>query len=139
MGAASVHVDDQLVHAVPFRGDSGSDAVSALLALPTPPTALIVGNTAQVPTTLQRIQQSPLAVPDDLSLIVFDDNPWTELVSPPLTAVRQPIEMLALHSVELAAARLKGTLTKAPRRIRVDADFVHRSSTAPYSGESNAP
>ena len=46
-------------------------------------------------------------MPGDLSLIVFDDNPWTELVSPPLSVVRQPIDMLALHSVELAVGRLK--------------------------------
>jgi LacI family transcriptional regulator len=63
---------------------------------------------------------------------VFDDNPWTELVSPPLSVIRQPIDMLALHSVELAVGRLKGALTEAPRHIRVDADFVQRSSTAPY-------
>ena len=80
----------------------GGDAVSALLALPRPPTALIVGNTAQVRSALRRVSSRRSRVPDDLSLIVFDDNPWTELVSPPLTVVRQPIDMLALHSVELA-------------------------------------
>jgi LacI family transcriptional regulator len=78
------------------------------------------------------VKQSTITVPDDLSLIVFDDNPWTELVSPPLSVVRQPIDMLALHSVELAVGRLKGALTEAPRRIRVDAEFVQRSSSAPH-------
>ena len=82
-------------------------------------------------SALRRIKQSPVDVPGDLSLIVFDDNPWTELVSPPLSVVRQPIDMLALHSVELAVGRLKGALTEPPRHIRVDAEFVQRSSTAP--------
>jgi LacI family transcriptional regulator len=138
MSEAGVEVDERLIHAIPFRGDSGSDAVSALLALPIPPTALVVGNTAQVRSSLRRLKQSPIAIPDDLSVIVFDDNPWTELVSPPLTVVRQPIDMLALHSVELAVGRLKGALTEPPRRIRVDAEFVQRSSTAPYQS-STAP
>ena len=84
MAAAGVEVDERLIHAIPFRGDSGGDAVSALLALPNPPTGMIVGNTAQVRSALRRVKQSAIAVPDDLSLIVFDDNPWTELVSPPL-------------------------------------------------------
>jgi LacI family transcriptional regulator len=106
--------------------------VSALLALPRPPTALIVGNTAQVRSALRRVKQTSIAVPDDLSLVVFDDNPWTELVSPPLTVVRQPIDMLALHSVDLAVGRLKGALSEPPRRIRVDAEFVQRSSSAPH-------
>jgi LacI family transcriptional regulator len=131
MAAAGVEVDERLIHAIPFRGDSGGDAVSALLALPTPPTGLIVGNTAQVCSALRRIKQSPIDVPDDLSLVVFDDNPWTELVSPPLTVVRQPIDILALHSVELAVGRLKGALTEPPRRVRVNAEFLQRSSTAP--------
>jgi len=136
MTEAGVDVDDRLIHAIPFRGDSGSDAVSALLALPEPPTGLIVGNTAQVRSALRRVKQSPITVPDDLSLVVFDDNPWTELVSPPLSVVRQPIDMLALHSVELAVGRLKGALTEPPKRIQVDAEFVQRSSSArPREGE----
>jgi LacI family transcriptional regulator len=132
MAEAGMEVDDRLIHAIPFRGDSGGDAVSALLALPTPPTGLIVGNTAQVRSALHRVKQSTITVPDDLSLIVFDDNPWTELVSPPLSVVRQPIDMLALHSVDLAVGRLKGALSEPPRRIRVDAEFVQRSSSAPH-------
>jgi len=130
MARAGADVDDRLIYGIPFRGDSGSDAVSALLALPNPPTGLIVGNTAQVCNVVRRIRQSPIAVPDDLSLIVFDDNPWTELVSPPLSVIRQPIDMLALHSVELAVGRLKGALPERPRRLRVDAEFVQRSSTS---------
>jgi LacI family transcriptional regulator len=39
--------------------------------------------------------------------------------------------MLALHSVELAVGRLKGALTERPRRIRVNAEFVQRSSASP--------
>jgi LacI family transcriptional regulator len=62
---------------------------------------------------------------------VFDDNPWTELVSPPLTVVRQPIDILALHSVELAVGRLRGALPEPSKHIRVNAEFVQRSSTAP--------
>ncbi len=131
LAAAGVSVDDRLIYAIPFRGGSGGDAVSALLSNPVPPTALIVANTAQVRNALSRVQQSGLVVPDDLSLIVFDDNPWTELVSPPLSVVRQPIDMLAVHSVELAFGRLKGALTEPARHIEVDAEFIQRSSSAP--------
>lgn len=132
MAAHGIAVDDRLVHAIPFRGDSGSDAVGSLLALPEPPSALIVGNTAQVRSALRRIQQARVLVPDDLSLVVFDDNPWTELVSPPLSVIRQPIDLLAFHSVELAVNRARGALSEGPRRIEVDAEFVQRSSSAPF-------
>lgn len=130
MASAGVAVDDELVHHIPFRGDAGSDAVGALLGMPHPPTALIVGNTAQVRSALRRIKQSEIHVPEDLSVVVFDDNPWTELVSPPLTVVRQPIDMLAVHSVDLAVGRAKGLIPEHRRRIEVDAEFVRRSSSA---------
>jgi LacI family transcriptional regulator len=130
MSVAGLPVDDELIHAIPFRGDAGADAVGTLLGLPVPPTALVIGNTAQVRSSLRRLKQSPLDVPGELSVVAFDDNPWTELVSPPLTVIRQPIDMLALHSVELAIERAKGHLTEGPRRVDVDAEFVRRSSTA---------
>ncbi|MEJ3404820.1 LacI family DNA-binding transcriptional regulator [Rathayibacter sp. YIM 133350] len=130
MTSAGLEVDEQLIRAIPFRGDSGGDAVSALLALPQPPTGVIVGNTAQVRSSLRRIKQTGVAVPDDLSVVVFDDNPWTELVSPPLSVIRQPIDLLASHSVDLAVGRLRGSFTEPPRRIEIDAEFVQRSSTA---------
>jgi LacI family transcriptional regulator len=138
MTGAGVEVDERLLYAIPFRGDAGSDAVSALLALPNPPTGMIVGNTAQVSNAVRRIRQAPIVVPDDLSLIVFDDNPWTELVTPSLSVIRQPIDMLALHSVELAVGRLKGSLAQRPRHIRVNAEFVQRSSTSPHPSSVTA-
>ncbi|KZC96130.1 MULTISPECIES: LacI family DNA-binding transcriptional regulator [Clavibacter] len=128
--AAGIDADPALVRDVPFRGDLGADAVTALLALPEPPTALVVANTAQVGVAVRRIQQLGIRVPEDLSLVVFDDNPWSELVSPPLSVVRQPIDMLARHSVELVLARMQGRIPSEPQRIEVQADFVPRSSSA---------
>jgi LacI family transcriptional regulator len=139
MAEAGLPVDEELIHHIPFRGDAGSDAIGALLGLPEPATAIVVGNTAQVRSALRRIKQSDVAVPADLSLVVFDDNPWTELVSPPLTVIRQPIDMLAVHSVELAVGRAKGTISGAPRRIEVAAEFVRRSSSAPVTQTTSTP
>lgn len=132
--AAGLDLDEQLIHAIPFRGDTGGDAVGTLLGLPDPPTSLIIANTAQVPSAVHRVQQTAVLVPSQLSLVVFDDNPWTELVTPPLTAIRQPIDMLAVHSVDLAVGRLRGALTGGPRKIEVEAEFLQRSSTGPAPG-----
>jgi len=129
--ARGVERDDRLVRPAAFRGDRGADVVAGMLALDDPPTALVVANTAQVRVVLKMLAQARIAIPDDLSVVVFDDNAWTELIRPPLTAVAQPIEMLALHSVELVHARMRRMLPPAPRRIRVPAEFLERSSTAP--------
>ena len=127
----SAAVDPQLIRDVPFRGDGGGDAVGSLLALPDRPTGLIVANTAQVQSSVRRLVQIGIQIPDDLSVIVFDDNPWTELTSPPLSVIRQPIGMLAVHSLELVLGRMQGKLPAGPRTIEVSADFVPRSSCSP--------
>lgn len=128
---ASIPVDPLLIRDVPFRGDAGGDAVGSLLAMPQPPTALIVGNTAQVQSSVRRLVQMGISIPDQLSLIVFDDNPWTELMSPPLSVIRQPLDMLAVHAIELVLGRMQGKLPPGPRLIEVKADFLPRSSCAP--------
>ncbi|PPI34692.1 MULTISPECIES: LacI family DNA-binding transcriptional regulator [unclassified Rathayibacter] len=128
--AAGLPLDSTLVRDVPFRGDVGGEAVAALLALPEPPTALVVANTAQVRSAVHRLFQLGIRIPEALSVVVFDDNPWSELVTPPLSVVRQPIDMLARHSVELVLARMQGRLPEAPQHIEVQADLVIRSSCA---------
>jgi LacI family transcriptional regulator len=129
--AFSLSVDPQLIRDVPFRGDGGGDAVGSLLALTDRPTGLIVANTAQVQSSVRRLVQRGARIPEDLSVIVFDDNPWTEMTSPPLSVIRQPIDMLAVHSLELVLGRMQGRLPDTPRTIEVKADFVPRSSCAP--------
>jgi LacI family transcriptional regulator len=130
--------DRSLVFPTPFRGDRGADAVARMLSRQHPPTALIVANTAQVRVALRRLAQSAVAIPEQLSVIVFDDNPWTELVNPPLTVIRQPIDMLALHSIELLLDRTRGRIAASPRHIEVDAEFVERASTSTPSSQARA-
>jgi LacI family transcriptional regulator len=136
---AGLPLRNELVHAVPFRGESGGDAVGALLSLHPAPTAIVVANTAQVRNALRRLLQSGLRLPDDLSVVVFDDNPWTELTSPPLSVVRPPVDMLAVHAVELVTSRVRGNIPEAPRTLSVSADFVARASTAPHVLTGDSP
>ena len=137
--SAGIPVRNELIHAVPFRGESGSDAVGALLSLAPAPTALVVANTAQVRNALRRLMQARVRLPEELSVIVFDDNPWTELTSPPLSVVRPPVDMLAVHAVELVTSRVRGSVPDAPRTLSVSADFVARASTAPLSPHDGEP
>ncbi|WP_258059546.1 MULTISPECIES: DUF998 domain-containing protein [unclassified Rathayibacter] len=95
---------------------------------PRPPQT--AGSGAQVRSAVHRLFQLGIRIPEALSVVVFDDNPWSELVTPPLNVVRQPIDMLARHSVELVLARMQGRLPEAPQHIEVQADLVIRSSCA---------
>jgi LacI family transcriptional regulator len=128
--AAGLEQDDLLIRSAAFRGAAGGDAMTALLNLEDPPTALVVANTAQVTTVLRRLAHAGVSIPDELSVIVFEDSPWTELMTPPLTIVRQPIDLLARHSVQLALSNASGKASGKPTVIRVDAELVERSSVA---------
>jgi len=123
--------DPRLVRDIPFRGAAGGDAVSSLLALEDAPTALVVANTAQVHHALLRLTQMGINIPHELSVIIFDDNPWAEIVTPSLSAIQQPIEMLALHSVELLLDRMRGQLPPEAQTIQVQSEFISRNSCAP--------
>jgi LacI family transcriptional regulator len=130
LDAAGLDQDDLLIRSAAFRGAAGGDAMTALLNLEDPPTALVVANTAQVTAVLRRLAHAGVSIPDELSVIVFEDSPWTELMTPPLTIVRQPIDLLARHSVRLALAHPNGKTAGKPTVVRVDAELVERSSVA---------
>ncbi|KQR73203.1 LacI family transcriptional regulator [Arthrobacter sp. Leaf337] len=128
--AAGLEVDERLVRHAAFRGAAGGDAVTALLNLEEPPSALVVANTAQVTAVLRRLSHAGLSIPDKLSVVVFEDSPWTELMTPPLTIIRQPVDLLARHSVQLALAKTSGKSNGKPTTIRVAAELVERSSVS---------
>lgn len=128
--AAGLDQDELLIRSVAFRGTAGGDAMTALLNLEDPPTALVVANTAQVTNVLRRLAHAGVSIPDELSVVVFEDSPWTELMTPPLTIVRQPIDLLARHSVQLALSNASGRASGKPSVILVDAELVERSSVA---------
>jgi LacI family transcriptional regulator len=131
LAAEGIEFDPALVRPIPFRGDQGGDAVGALLALPEPPTAMIVANTAQALSSMRRLHLAGTRIPDDLSVVIFDDNPWTELFTPALTVVRQPVALLAAHSVDLALT--DRAAANEARHTVVESEFVARSSTAPLA------
>lgn len=131
LSEAGVEHRPEFIRSSEFRGSGGADAASALLTLPEPPTALVVANTAQVTNVLRRLSHSNVSIPGQLSVIVFDDSPWTELTTPPLTIIRQPIDMLARHSVTLALSSSSRSETSEPARITVRTELVQRSSVAP--------
>ena len=91
-----------------FSYASGEAAAKALLDLPGPPSAIIASNDQMALATLEVARQRGIAVPDQLSLISFDNTPLVHFTQPPLTAVDQPISATASKAVELIIAAQKG-------------------------------
>jgi LacI family transcriptional regulator len=86
--------------------DSAERAVRAILASAEAPTAIIAGNHIASLGTMRAIRKAGLDVPGDISVICFDNSPWTEVMQPPLTVVTKPIEELAKRAVSLLLASI---------------------------------
>lgn len=99
-----------------FTDASGYRAAEQLLALPQRPTAIFAFNDRMAMGAIKRGREMGLAVPDDLSVVGFDDIPAAALFDPPLTTVRQP----ALEMGATAARLLFDLIERRP----VDAEEV---------------
>lgn len=71
------------------------------------PTAVLAFSNLLALGALQALRRLGLGVPEHVSLIAFDDQPWTELTAPPLTTVAQPVEALAEAAMHRLFERLQ--------------------------------
>lgn len=112
-----------------FSYASGEVAARTLLDRADPPSAIIASNDQMALATLEVARQRGLVVPDDLSLISFDNTPLVHFTQPPLTAVDQPIAATASKAVELIIAAQKGE-PKPARLTVISATLALRGSVA---------
>ena len=112
-----------------FGFDSGLVAARKLLDQPSPPTAIIASSDQMTFAVLQVARERGLKVPEDLSVISFDNSPIVRFTEPPLTAVDQPIAATASRAVELLIAARDEGIPDEPVRVR--GELVVRGSTGP--------
>jgi len=109
--------------------EDGERAAEALLDAPEPPTAIFAFNDHMAIGVLRAAQARGLRVPDDLSVVGFDDMEQAANVTPALTTVRQPLAEMGRTAVSLLVRllqkqRLEGTNVQLRTRL------VVRDSTA---------
>jgi len=85
--------------------EAGTEAMLRLLDLPTPPSAVITVNDLMAIGAMDACYQRGVAIPDDISLIGFDDIPLASLTQPGLTTVAQPAYDLGYKATELLMNR----------------------------------
>jgi len=92
-------------------------------------TAVLAANDQMALGLLRRVHEAGLTVPDDLSVVGFDDIPEAAYFTPPLTTVRQDFGELGRRCLHLLLARIEGEGT--PPRVVVAPELVVRASTGP--------
>lgn len=112
-----------------FTVDDGVRFGSELLALPERPTAIVCGDDLQALGVYEAARRAGLRIPDDLSVVGFDDIDQAAWVAPPLTTVRQRFAQMGATAARLALG-LAGGQQPAPQRHELDTVLVVRGSTA---------
>ena len=117
-----------------FSYRSGLTAGERLLSRADPPTAIFASNDDMAAATISVAHRRGLVVPDDLSVVGFDDTALATSVWPELTTVKQPIAAMAEAAVELLIADLRsrgGTPRKFAERVLSHAMIIRESSGQP--------
>lgn len=130
---AGLPLDPALVQWGNFRPDGGYDRGGALLDLPERPSAIFAGSDLQALGVVRAAEERGLRVPEELSLVGYDNLPITQWLNPPLTTVNQPLREMAAHATRLVLDLAEG---RAPSSAHVElgTELVVRSSTVPAPG-----
>jgi LacI family transcriptional regulator len=128
LGRAGIAPDEDLVHFGDFRARGGRLGAQQMLDLAEPPTAIFAGSDMQAVGVYQEAAARGLRIPEDLSVVGFDDIAFCEDMTPQLTTVRQPLARMASEAVRLALAAED---TTPPPRVELATHLVLRESTGP--------
>lgn len=140
LSAYGIAIDDRLVVGGDFRQEKGYIETKLLLNLDPPPTAIFATGDLITLGALQAIYEEGLSIPDDVSLVSFDDFDFAPYLRCPLTAVQQPKETMGEMAVKLLVERLaNGEMVRERRRIVLKPRLVMRQSVAQHGqGASGA-
>ncbi len=110
---------------------SAEEGARTLLASSDRPTALFVTNNLMTLGALRAIAQLGLSVPEDLSLVGFDDMEWYPVANPPITAVAQPAYEIGARAAQRLLLRIRSKRRLKPENILLPTELIVRASTAP--------
>ena len=120
--------DDRIIHGLGSIAE-GKSAIRTLLAMTTMPTAVIGLNDTLAFGALIEAQRHGLRVPQDLSIVGFDDLDYAAELRPALTTVRIPAAEIGTATAEYLLARIRNT--PVSRTVEIPADLIVRDSTCP--------
>ncbi len=134
LAEAHVAFDEALVRYGTFMVDSGDAMTRELLALEQRPTAIFAANNFIAVGAMRALHGAGLAVPDDMSLVAFDDLPDIYMQAPILTVAAQPTFELGTVAAKLLLDRLKGEKSRPPADILLSTELIVRASAQPLHG-----
>jgi LacI family transcriptional regulator len=128
--SAGLEYDPDLVRYGDFHHEGGFAQGAALLDRSDRPTAIFAGSDQQAMGVYEAARQRGLRIPQDLSVVGFDDLPFSSWLSPPLTTVAQPLADMGSAAAQMLGALIDG-VPLVSRRLELATELIVRESTAP--------
>ncbi len=135
----NVEVREELIQEGDFKFESGYLLTKKLLSLDPVPTAIFATNNLMSIGAMIAIKEMGLRIPDDVSLVAFDDIDLLPLVNPPITVMSQPTEKMGAAAAELLLKRIEGKGDKKREKIVLESAFIERASCKSMSNPKRVP
>lgn len=137
MGTVGLPVETPFLMVGNYRAGGGEAAMAELLKLTGRPTAIVAANDLTAIGALRIIHEQGFSVPEDFSIIGFDDIEMCNFVTPPLTTLRLPRGEMAGTFVTALEA-LANSPQKSGHQYTVETTLVTRNSTGPAKKKSRS-
>jgi LacI family transcriptional regulator len=122
---------EELVTEGDYQQQTGYEITKSLLQSVDPlPTAIFASNDLSAFSAMDAARECGLCIPDDISIIGFDDIPQASFVYPKLTTVRQPLEQMGQVAVKMLLEQIEGQ-SRPPQRVVLATQLVIRDSCGP--------
>ena len=125
--AAGITPDDDLIQYADFDPQSGFNCMQSLLASGKEFTAVFVASDNVAMGAKAALREAGLRIPDDISIIGFDDIPWAQYSDPPLTTIRLPAQNLASEACLMLLDLMQG-MEPEVRHLILETELIVRKS-----------
>ncbi len=128
----AMELDYSLIKYGDYQIESGYALLNAILDSEQPPTALFVTNYEMTLGVIMAVNERNVRIPEELSLIGFDNLQMARIVKPPLSIVMQPIEQIGETSADILLKRLKKDNANFPFMIRLKTEVLIKDSVKTF-------
>lgn len=119
----------ELIYEGDFNQPDGYAGASVLLDLDSPPTTIFASNDVMAMGVMDAVRNRKMYIPEDISVLGFDNIPQSAMVFPPLTTVQQPLEQMGRVATQMLLDILKNP-DKNVERIELPTELIVRDSTS---------
>lgn len=130
LAAAGIAVEPELVLVGGYTAADAAAPARQLLEMDNPPTAIFAANDLSAIETIEVAQGLGLRVPDDVSVVGFDNVPESALIEPSLTTIDQSIQQMGFEAVRLLIGQIEDP-SRPPVHVTLPTELVVRQSSGP--------